>query len=41
VARLHSAYDDIWDQFRRITAGFAPSEQRALFYDNAKRFYRI
>jgi predicted TIM-barrel fold metal-dependent hydrolase len=41
VARLHSAYDDIWDQFRRIAEPFSPDEQRALFHDNARRFYRL
>jgi predicted TIM-barrel fold metal-dependent hydrolase len=41
VARLHSAYDDIWDQFRRVTESFTPAEQSALFHDNAKRFYRL
>jgi len=41
VARLHSTYDAIWDQFRRIAEGFTADEQRALFHDNARRFYRI
>ena len=41
VARLHSDYDAIWEQFRRIASGFSADEQRALFHDNAKRFYRL
>jgi predicted TIM-barrel fold metal-dependent hydrolase len=41
VARLHTEYDTIWEQFRHITQAFTPEEQRALFHDNAKRAYRI
>ena len=41
VARLHSRFDDIWDGFRRIAAGFSAAEQRALFHDNARRIYRL
>jgi predicted TIM-barrel fold metal-dependent hydrolase len=41
VARLHTTYDAIWDEFRRITEGFSADEQFALFHGNAKRFYRL
>ena len=41
VARLHTTYDAIWDQFRRITEGFSATEQAALFHDNARRLYRL
>jgi predicted TIM-barrel fold metal-dependent hydrolase len=41
VARLHSAYDELWNTFRRITADFSAADQAALFHDNAKRFYRL
>jgi len=41
VARLHTTYDAIWDEFRRITADFSPADQSALFHDNARRFYRL
>jgi predicted TIM-barrel fold metal-dependent hydrolase len=41
VAKLTNGFDELYDTFRRITAGFTPAEQRALFHDNAKRFYRL
>ena len=41
VDRLHADYHAIWQAFDRMTADFAPAERRALFYDNAARFYRL
>jgi predicted TIM-barrel fold metal-dependent hydrolase len=41
VARLTGGYDEIYDNFRRFTADLTPDEQRALFHDNARRFYRL
>lgn len=41
VASLTNTFDDIYDTFRRITAEMTPAEQRSLFHDNAKRFYRL
>ena len=41
VAGLATTFDAIYDTFRRITADFTPAEQRALFHDNAAKFYRI
>ena len=41
VAKLFAPFDAIYDVARRVTADFAPAEQRALFHDNAARFYRI
>jgi predicted TIM-barrel fold metal-dependent hydrolase len=41
VDRLHSDYDAIWSAFDRVTAEFSDSERRALFHDNALRFYRL
>lgn len=41
VARLAVSFDEIYRTFRRITEDFTPSEQRALFHDNAKRLYRL
>jgi predicted TIM-barrel fold metal-dependent hydrolase len=41
VDRLSSDYDAIWNAFDRITADFSEPERRALFRDNAIRFYRL
>lgn len=41
VSTRYTAYETIFDNFKRITADFAPGEQRALFHDNAKRTYRL
>ena len=41
VAKLFGGFDEIYDGLRRMTADMTPAEQRALFHDNAKRFYRL
>jgi len=41
VAGLHASFNDIYDGFRTMTAGFSASEQAALFHDNAARLYRF
>jgi predicted TIM-barrel fold metal-dependent hydrolase len=41
VDKLHGDYDATWDAFDRITGGFSPDERRALFHDNAVRFYHL
>lgn len=41
VAGLHATFDEVWDSFREITAGFSPAEQAAMFHDNAWRLYRF
>lgn len=41
VDKLHADYHAIWQAFDGITAGFSPEERRALFHDNAARFYRL
>lgn len=41
VARLKLSYDDIYRSLRRVTADLTAAEQRALFHDNAARFYRL
>lgn len=38
---LYSDYDTLVDAYRSITAGFTPEERRAIFHDNAQRFYRL
>ena len=41
VARLQMTFDAIYDSFKRIVADLPGHEQRALFHDNAARFYRL
>jgi predicted TIM-barrel fold metal-dependent hydrolase len=41
VDKLHADYRAIWQAFEQITADFSPQERRALFRDNAARFYRL
>ena len=41
VDRLQSSYDALWSAFDRITADFSEPERRALFHDNAIRYYRL
>ena len=41
VDKLHADYHAIWRAFDRITADFSQAERRALFHDNAARFYRL
>ena len=41
VAALHGGADAIYDSFKTIVADLSEAEQRALFHDNAVRFYRL
>ncbi|MDB5522339.1 MAG: hypothetical protein JWM58_102 [Rhizobium sp.] len=41
VAKLQMNFDQIFSNFKRITADFPIADQRALFHDNALRFYRL
>jgi predicted TIM-barrel fold metal-dependent hydrolase len=41
VDGLYSDYDTLVDAYRTITAFLSPAERRALFHDNARRFYRL
>jgi L-fuconolactonase len=41
VAGLKMSYNDIYSNLRHVTANLTPAEQRALFHDNAAKFYRI
>ena len=41
VAALHGGADAIYDSFKTIVADLSEDEQRALFHDNAVRFYRL
>jgi predicted TIM-barrel fold metal-dependent hydrolase len=41
VDSLRVGYGQMFDDFKRMTAGFAAAERRRLFHDNAARFYRL
>jgi predicted TIM-barrel fold metal-dependent hydrolase len=41
VDRLFSSYPDLVNAYRAIVAEFSPDEQRQLFVDNARRYYRF
>ena len=41
VAGLHGSFKRIYDGFRTLVADMSPTEQRALFHDNAMRIYRL
>ncbi len=40
VEKLGANWVTLWNAFKRITAGFSPSEKQALFCANAQRIYR-
>lgn len=39
--KVSCAYGIVWNAFERVAARYSASEQDALFYDNAVRFYRL
>lgn len=41
VCTRYVTYDGLWNNLKRVSAGFSADEQRALFFDNAKRLYRL
>jgi predicted TIM-barrel fold metal-dependent hydrolase len=41
VDKLFSTYGELWDAFRALTVGYSADERRALFHDNAERYYRL
>lgn len=41
VAGLRIGFGALFDAYKRMVSDFSPGEQRALFCDNAARFYRI
>lgn len=41
VDKLFSSYDKIFDAFRTITQNYSHQEKKALFHDNAARYYRL
>ncbi len=41
VDKLHGSYSRLWCAYDEITRGLKEAERRALFIDNATRFYRL
>lgn len=41
VDRLYSSYGDVLNAYEEIISDFSPSEQNALFYENAERIFRL
>ena len=41
VAALQMSFDEIYTNFKQAVAHLPPADQRALFHDNARRFYRF
>lgn len=41
VAALQMSFDEIYSNFKQAVAHLPAAEQRALFHDNARRFYRF
>lgn len=41
VDKASCGYTELWNAFKRITAGWSPPERAALFHDTAARFYRL
>ena len=41
VAGLYATFDEVYGTFKTIVSGFAPGEQRDLFFANAQETYRL
>jgi len=41
VAGLHATFGEVFDSFKAITSEFSAAEQAALFFDTARRIYRL
>jgi len=41
VDRLSCSYTVLWNQFKKLTKGFADDERAAMFHDVAQRVYRL
>jgi predicted TIM-barrel fold metal-dependent hydrolase len=41
VDRASCSYANLWNAFKRITAGASPSEKALLYRDTARKFYRL
>jgi predicted TIM-barrel fold metal-dependent hydrolase len=41
IAGLHASFDEVNDAFKAIASQLSANEQRALFFANAARLYRL
>ena len=41
LEKLYASYADFFGHYRRVMAEYTEAEQRAVFRDNAVRFYRL
>lgn len=41
LEKLYASYGDFFGHYRRVMAEYTKAEQRAVFHDNAVRFYRL
>ena len=41
VDKLSCSYTVLWNQFKKLTAGFSVTERSAMFHDTARRVYRL
>jgi len=41
LEKLHASYADFFGVYRTILSEYPEAEQRAVFHDNAVRFYRL
>jgi hypothetical protein len=41
VDKMGTGYATLWNAFKRITAGYSPTEKLALYSGTAKRLYRL
>ncbi|HLZ68536.1 MAG TPA: amidohydrolase family protein [Dehalococcoidia bacterium] len=41
VDKLSCSYTVLWNQFKKLSRGFSPSERAAMFHDTAQRVYRL
>src|SRR3989441_3108163 len=41
VDRLSCSYTVLWNQFKKLTKNFSPTERSAMFHDTAMRVYRL
>jgi len=41
LEKLHMSYEDFFGIYRKVMAEYTEAEQRAVFHDNAAKFYRL
>ena len=41
VDKVSFSYDVLYNAFKRLSAGYSPTERAALFHDTAARVYKV